>query len=69
VFIPKYRRKTLYGQVRKSLGSVFHELASHKECKIEEGNLCIDHVHMLLSIPPKHSESQLDQQLALPGCN
>ncbi len=59
VFIPKFRRKVLYRQVRRFLGPVFRELASHKECKIEEGNLCTDHVHMLLSVPPKCSVSQV----------
>jgi putative transposase len=55
VFIPKYRRKTIYGQIRKDLRDVFHRLAYQKECKIEEGYLMKDHVHMLLSIPPKYS--------------
>ena len=53
VFIPKYRRKALYGVVRKKLGEVFHRLAEHKDCKIEEGHIMPDHVHMLISIPPK----------------
>jgi putative transposase len=59
VFIPKCRRKVLYGQLRKYLGEVFHQLASHRECKIEEGHLMPDHVHMLISIPPKYSVSQV----------
>ena len=59
VFIPKYRRKTLYGALRKELGRVFHELASRKGCRIEEGHMMIDHVHMLISIPPKYSVSQV----------
>lgn len=46
VFIPKCRRRTLYVQLRKDLGEVFRRLASQKECKIEEGHLMIDHVHM-----------------------
>ncbi len=54
IFIPKYRRKQLYGQLRRHLGSVFRELAQW-ECEIHEGHLMIDHVHMLLSIPPKYS--------------
>jgi putative transposase len=55
VFIPKYRKKSLFGMVRKRLGGVFHDLAARKECKIEEGHLMPDHVHMLISIPPKHA--------------
>ena len=59
VFIPKCRRKTLYGQLRKYLGEVFHQLAGQKESRIEEGNLMVDHVHMLISIPPKYAVSQV----------
>ena len=57
VFIPKYRRKTLYVQLRRDLGPVFRDLAEQKECKVEEGHLMPDHVHMLLSVPPKYSVS------------
>ena len=59
VFIPKYRRKVLYGQVRKDLGEVLRELARQKESRIEEGHLQADHVHMLLSIPPKYAVAQV----------
>jgi len=59
VFIPKCRRKALYGQLRRDLGSVFRGLAEQKECKVEEGHLMPDHVHMLLSVPPKHSVSSV----------
>jgi putative transposase len=59
VFIPKRRRKTIYVQLRRYLGEVFKKLAAHKECQIEEGHLMADHVHMLISIPPKHSVSQV----------
>jgi putative transposase len=59
VFIPKCRRKTLYGSLRKYLGEVFRDLAAQKECRVEEGHLMPDHVHMLLSIPPKYSVSQV----------
>jgi transposase len=45
----------LFGQIRRHLGSVFHELARRKECQIEEGHLMPDHVHMLISIPPIYS--------------
>jgi REP-associated tyrosine transposase len=59
VFIPKYRRKVLYGHLRQYLGAVFRELARHKESVIEEGHLQPDHVHMLLSIPPKYAVAQV----------
>ena len=59
VFIPKYRRKVLYKELRKHLGEVFRSLASQRECRIEEGHLLADHVHMLISIPPKYSVSQV----------
>ncbi len=59
VWIPKCRRKMLYGQLRIHLGEVFHELARHKECKVLEGHLQLDHIHMLISIPPKYSVAQI----------
>ena len=59
VFIPKCRRKVLYGGVRKYLGELFRELAGRKESRVEEGHLQKDHVHMLLSIPPKYSVSEV----------
>ena len=59
VFIPKYRRKALYAGLRPHLGSVFHELARRKECKIEEGHIMLDHVHMMISIPPKYAVAQV----------
>ena len=59
VFIPKYRRKVLYGKLRSQLGTVFHELARHKESTIEQGVLCPDHVHMLIWIPPKLTVSSV----------
>jgi putative transposase len=59
VFIPKCRRKVLYGQVRQYLGEVLRELARQKESRIEEGPLQADHVHMLLSIPPKYAVAQV----------
>jgi putative transposase len=49
----------LYGQLRKNLGEVFHELARQKECKILEGHLQSDHIHVLVSIPPKYSVAQI----------
>ena len=57
VFIPKGRRKALYDRLRAALGEVFRELARQKESKIEEGHLRPDHVHMLISIPPKYAVS------------
>jgi len=59
VWILKYRKKVIYGEIRKYLGEAFHELAAHRESKIEEGHLKGDHVHMLISIPPKYSVSQV----------
>jgi REP element-mobilizing transposase RayT len=59
VFIPKYRRKTLYQEQRRHLGEIFRRLALQKESKGEEGHLMPDHVHMLLSIPPKYAVSQV----------
>ena len=59
VFIPKCRRRTLYEQLRRDLGEVFRTLAEHKESRIEEGHLLLDHVHMLIAIPPKYAVSQV----------
>ena len=53
VFIPKGRRKMVFGQIRKQLGPIFHELARQKDCRILEGHLMPDHVHMCIEIPPK----------------
>ena len=53
VFIPKYRRKKIYGEIRGGLGEIFHELARQKQCRIIEGHLMPDHVHMCIEIPPK----------------
>ena len=59
VFIPKGRRKALYGHLRQHLGGVFRQLALQKESRIEEGHMLVDHVHMLISIPPKYAVSQV----------
>ena len=59
VFIPKCRRKVLYGKLRQNLREVFHELAKQRECQILEGHLCPDHVHMVIRIPPKYSVSHV----------
>ena len=59
VFIPKYRKKVLFGQIRKDLEEVFHRLARQRESFIEEGHIMSDHVHIMISIPPKHAVSQV----------
>ena len=59
IFIPKYRRRVLYGQLRRHLGEVFRKLAEQKESRIEEGHLMPDHVHMMIAIPPKYAVSQV----------
>jgi len=59
VWIPKYRRKALYAELRKYLGPVFRDLAQHRECTVEEGHLQLDHVHMLIAIPPKYAVAQV----------
>ena len=59
VWIPKYRKKVLYGQLRRELGPVLRELATQKESEVIEGQLVVDHVHMLISIPPKYSVAQV----------
>jgi len=55
VWIPKCRRRALYGEIRKRLGEVFRELARQRGSKIHEGHMLPDHVHMLISIPPKYA--------------
>ncbi|MBF0300528.1 MAG: IS200/IS605 family transposase [Oligoflexia bacterium] len=55
VFIPKRRRKVIFGNIKKQLREIFHELAKQRECKIIGGNLCDNHVHMILAVPPKYS--------------
>ncbi len=59
VWIPKCRRQVLYGRLRQHLGAVLRELARQKESTVEEGHLLPDHVHMLLSIPPKYAVAQV----------
>lgn len=59
VWIPKYRRKKLFGEIRRELGPVLRALAQHKESEILEGTMMVDHVHMLIAIPPKHAVSQV----------
>ena len=55
VWIPKYRKEKLFGVLRKELGPVLRELAQHKESEVLEGRMLLDHVHVLISIPPKYS--------------
>ena len=59
VFIPKCRRKVLYGKIRQHLGQVFRNLAKQRESEIIEGHLCPDHVHIMIRIPPKYSVSEV----------
>lgn len=59
VWIPTCRKKVLYGQLRRDLGEVLRELARQKECQVLEGHLVVDHVHMLISIPPKYAVCQV----------
>ena len=62
VFIPKYRRKRIFGTLRQHLGEIFRELAKQKESRIVEGHLMADHVHMCISIPPKLDPKQAHNQ-------
>ncbi len=59
VFVPKCRRKILYGKIRQYLGPVFHELARQRGCTIIKGHMVQDHVHMLISVPPKYSVAEV----------
>ena len=59
VFVPKYRKKKLYGTIRSYRKEIFHELSKQKNCKIISGNIVKDHVHMCISIPPKYSVSEI----------
>lgn len=59
VWIPKCRRKVLYGRIREHLGNVIRELARQRESLVLEGHLCSDHVHVYISIPPKYAVAQV----------
>ncbi|GHT60467.1 IS200/IS605 family transposase [Spirochaetia bacterium] len=59
VWIPKFRKKKLYGEVATYLGEIFHELARQRESKIVEGHICPDHIHMLIEIPPKYAVAEV----------
>ena len=58
VFTPKYRRKAIYGQYKESIGKILRQLCGYKGIEIVEGHLMPDHIHMLVSVPPKYSVSQ-----------
>ena len=58
VFAPKYRRQVIYGKIKADIGSILRRLCEYKGVEIIEANACPDHIHMLLSIPPKYSVSQ-----------
>lgn len=55
VIVPKYRRKVFYGKQRRRIGEILRELCRQKDVELVEGNAAIDHIHMLLSVPPKYS--------------
>jgi len=57
VFSPKYRRKVIYGKLKKDIGKILRDLCERKEVEIIEANACVDHIHMLVRIPPKISVS------------
>lgn len=57
IFVPKMRKKMLYGTIRPRLGQIFHALAQQKDCRILQGHLMPDHVHMLIEVPPKQQVS------------
>lgn len=59
IWIPKYRRKVIYGKYRKEIGTILRQLCEYKGIEIIEANACIDHIHMLISIPPKYSVSKI----------
>ena len=59
VFVPKRRRKALFGNIRQKLGAIFHELARQKDCRIVQGHLLPDHVHICIEIPPKYAVASI----------
>ncbi|WP_043914920.1 IS200/IS605 family transposase [Candidatus Regiella insecticola] len=59
IFVRKYRKKMLYGKIRQFLGPLFHDLGKHRSCRILEGHMVQDHVHMLIAIPPKYSVAEV----------
>ena len=63
VFAPKYRRQVIYGKIKADIGQILRKLCEHKGIEIIEANACPDHIHMLVSIPPKYSVSQIMEYL------
>ena len=59
VFAPKYRRQVIYGKIKKDIGIMLRKLCEYKQVEIIEAEACKDHIHMLVSIPPKYSVSQI----------
>lgn len=59
VFAPKFRRQIIYGRLKTEIGKILRTLCERKEIEIFEANLCADHIHMLIAIPPKYSVSQI----------
>lgn len=59
VFAPKYRRQVIYGKIKADIGQILRKLCEHKGIEIIEANACPDHIHMLVSIPPKYSVSPI----------
>lgn len=59
VWVPKKRRRIVYGKLRQELGTILRRLCEYKEVEVVEGTLCIDHIHMCISIPPKYSVSTI----------
>ena len=59
VFAPKYRRQVIYGKIKQDIGTMLRKLCEYKEVEITEAEACKDHIHMLVSIPPKYSVSQI----------
>jgi len=59
VFAPKFRRQSIYGELKKDIGTILRQLCDQKGVEIIEAEACPDHIHMLLSIPPKYSVSQI----------
>ena len=59
VFAPKFRRQIIYGRLKTEIGKILRTLCERKEIEILEANLCADHIHMLIAIPPKYSVSQI----------
>ena len=67
VFAPKFRRQIIYGRLKTEIGKILRTLCERKEIEIIEANLCVDHIHMLIAIPPKYSVSQIMGYLKAKG--